>query len=341
MFMREGESCASREWEEQSSGWVMTIVAPPPRFKSADEKEGKGRLVMYLHGGGFHFPMYVRLLDSIILFCAFATLELIHITRSSKFHWAYIGYLARELDSEVVVVPIPLCPQNDGPGIMSAMTGIWKSFNTLAAGRETIVVGDRCVPLLPSIIESFSHSHPYSSGGLMGLCLPFALHSHSSSSSSPPIQPPSQVVAISPPTTFTPHWDPAIMSLDLILRPASFDTLVRAWASVPIPPGVPPSSVPIPREVSANASINPMAGDFSLYKEQGIKLVVVSGTWDILHSDIKVLVAKAEMSGAEVTYIEGEHQFHAFSVAIDVAPECREASEKLVRTVIKNGLEVI
>ena len=46
---------------------------------------------------------------------------------------------------------------------------------------------------------------------------------------------------------------------------------------------------------------------------------------------------RAEKAGVRVTYIEGERQFHDFSVFVSVTPECRRAAELVNEHVIANG----
>jgi len=114
-WMRDGEQCVSSQWNDAASGWTMTVISPP--LNGGTTKETK-RLIMYLHGSGFQQPI-------------------------SGWHWGYVGYLARELDAEVVVVPYPLAPTNNGLETMPVLTQVYKRFLSRANGRETIVAGDR------------------------------------------------------------------------------------------------------------------------------------------------------------------------------------------------------
>lgn len=60
-------------------------------------------------------------------------------------HWGYIGHLSRELDAEVIVVPYPLAPTNNGLEIMPVMVQVYQAFRERAGDSEIIVAGDRCV----------------------------------------------------------------------------------------------------------------------------------------------------------------------------------------------------
>ena len=64
---------------------------------------------------------------------------------SSAWHWGYVGYLARELEAEVVVAPYPLAPANNGLETIPVLTQVYKEFLGRVNGREAILVGDRCV----------------------------------------------------------------------------------------------------------------------------------------------------------------------------------------------------
>lgn len=64
---------------------------------------------------------------------------------SSIWHWGFIGYLARELEAEIVVVPYPLAPTNNAMEVMPVLTQVYKAFLARAVGREPIIAGDRYV----------------------------------------------------------------------------------------------------------------------------------------------------------------------------------------------------
>lgn len=132
----------------------------------------------------------------------------------------------------------------------------------------------------------------------------------------------------------------AIAPYDLILTPEFCYKAMRLWAGIAIPASAAadPGRVPIPPEILNNPHINPMAGDLTVFAKAGTKLILVSGTWDVLHADILLFANKAEQAGVEMTFIQGEHQFHCFPIAIDVAPECAQASQSIVRQIITNGI---
>lgn len=116
------------------------------------------------------------------------------------------------------------------------------------------------------------------------------------------------------------------------------------WAGLEIPPSKSffsssdPSSISIPADILANPTMNPVAADLrKTLVSNGVKLVIVSGTWDLLHPDIVEFVQKAEDAGVQLTYIEGEHQFHCFVIAVGVTPEVKEGAEMTVRQIVANG----
>lgn len=61
----------------------------------------------------------------------------------TKFHWWYIGWLSRELDAEIVVVPHPFGPTINHEDIIPPLVKIYTDFMEAADGRETIIAGDR------------------------------------------------------------------------------------------------------------------------------------------------------------------------------------------------------
>lgn len=56
-FMNPGEVCRSREWKHEETGWTMLVISPPRGIGELGSK----RWMMYLHGGGFLFPMCVSI----------------------------------------------------------------------------------------------------------------------------------------------------------------------------------------------------------------------------------------------------------------------------------------
>lgn len=98
-----------------------------------------------------------------------------------------------------------------------------------------------------------------------------------------------------------------------------------------------PAAIPMPADVLVNPHMNPMAGDLGILASEGTKLILVSGAWDILHADIVEFANKAEKTGVQMTYIEGEHQFHCFPVTVGVSPEVREATNVIIHQIIANG----
>lgn len=171
----------------------------------------------------------------------------------------------------------------------------------------------------------------YSAGAQLALCLAFAAHDAH-------ISLPSQIIAISPPVNMAMDSDAdmaAVAPYDIDLTPEFAKAAPRAWLGLPSSP----PNTPMPREFLDNPYFNPSAGDPSILAKVGTRLIVASGTWDILHPDIDRWVSTQveNKSGVETTYIVGEEMFHIFPVAIDPAPECRQAAALIVSAVISNG----
>jgi acetyl esterase/lipase len=172
----------------------------------------------------------------------------------------------------------------------------------------------------------------YSAGANLALCLAFAAHDAG-------LALPAQIVTISPAADLS-MANPDMYQVapyDFRLSPEYCQKGSRLWAGVHIPPSAKPGSVPIPPEILANPHLNPIAGDLGIFTEHGTKLIIVSGQWDILHPDILVFVDKAEKAGVQMTYIEGEHQFHCFPVAVELYPETQQAAELINQQVKANG----
>lgn len=137
----------------------------------------------------------------------------------------------------------------------------------------------------------------------------------------------------------------AIAPYDIDLTPEFAALAPRVWF------GLPPLSpteggkgelipTPIPREFLDDPTYNPGVGDLApLLARTGTRLIVTSGTWDILHADIDTWVrTKLDgQGGAEVTYIIGEKMYHIFPVSVDVCPESRTGAEMIVASIIAYG----
>lgn len=203
------------------------------------------------------------------------------------------------------------------------------------ASSSLWVTGTYCVPGISKLL--LTSLLALSSGAQIALCLAFAVHDAG-------LTLPAQLIAISPGISLTPNPDMyRIAPYDLVLTPEFCFKAVRLWAGVSIPPtpesAAHPGLIRIPPSIVANPHINPMAGDLTILAKAGTKFILVSGEWDVLHADIVPFAEKAEEAGVEMTFITGEHQFHCFPIAIDVAPECADASRAIVSQVIANGGE--
>ncbi|KAF8323676.1 alpha/beta-hydrolase [Clavulina sp. PMI_390] len=98
------------QWTNQESGWVMTIVSPPPTTTIR-------RTILYFHGSGFQMPIL-------------------------PWHWSFVGYLSRWLDAEVAVVPYPLGTNNPGPEWRPSLVSVYREFLDRAGDKEAILAGD-------------------------------------------------------------------------------------------------------------------------------------------------------------------------------------------------------
>jgi len=223
-------------------------------------------------------------------------------------HWGFVGYLARELDAEVVVVPYPLAPTNIATEIIPVLMQAYQSFIERSGNREVIVAGD-------------------SAGGQLAMCIAYAAHDNK-------IPLPSQIISICPVANL--EMDGAGMTKiapnDIFLSPGFIMAAVRIWLL-----GRNSIDVPLPREILDNPHYNPSAGDASVLVRAGTKLIVAAGTWDVLYADIEPWVNTVVKTGVEMTYIVGEGQFHGFPVTVDVSPECTRAAELIVQQVIANS----
>lgn len=194
--------------------------------------------------------------------------------------------------------------------------------------------------LLPETGTHFGfHNHPYlfqpifsfgSSGGWLSVSIVIKAQLLS-------LPLPSQVVTISPATTFMLNLDPQIIPRDRILSPDFTYRVAYTFANVPIPPSVPISSITPPISIQMNPVLNTPVNDFKAWKVANVKLVVVTGTWCLFHTNALNFAKIVSDAGVKTTLIEGENQFHSFSIALDVDPECMLASELMVKQVIENG----
>lgn len=77
--------------------------------------------------------------------------------------------------------------------------------------------------------------------------------------------------------------------------------------------------------------ISPIYDDVSILASAGTKLIIVSGTWDILYPDIELFVQQAEEAGVNTTFIVSPQQIHDF--LIFGSSEGREALDLVVAAV--------
>lgn len=145
---------------------------------------------------------------------------------------------------------------------------------------------------------------------------------------------PSTLIAISPAADMAMN-NPAMWANapnDIFLQPKACVKALRLWAGMSNP------TDPIPESILSDPRLNPMAADLTPLIGVDVKLIVTSGTWDVLHPDVLRFVEKCEQQGVggQTTYIEGEHMFHGFPVAYDTSPEARKVTDIIVG-IIESG----
>lgn len=124
---------------------------------------------------------------------------------------------------------------------------------------------------------------------------------------------------------------------DNMLTPTYCVGATRLWAGLANPSGEPDvvAASPMPQSILSNPHLNPMAADLGRLAESKTKLIIISGTWDVLHPDIVRFVDKCEEAGigAQTTYVEGEHMFHVFPLGFKFVPEAQQTAEIIISLV--------
>jgi hypothetical protein len=136
----------------------------------------------------------------------------------------------------------------------------------------------------------------------------------------------------------------SIAPYDISLTPERCVRAVRLWVNM-LDPSSDPAAVaaqPIPPEILANPWLNPIAADYSFLRTRAEKtrLILGSGTWEILHPDVLRFVDKCEREGlgSQTAYVLGEKMIHCFPIGWDLAPEPRKALEIIV-DLVRAGTE--
>ena len=86
-----------------------------------------------------------------------------------------------------------------------------------------------------------------------------------------------------------------------------------------------------------NPFICPIHANLAPLIESQVRVVLVSGTYDILHADVALFVEKAEQAGLNVHYIEAAGQVHVFPLYHRIIPEGELALKKIVEAVKTNS----
>lgn len=134
---------------------------------------------------------------------------------------------------------------------------------------------------------------------------------------------------------------------DPALSPELCKFIGRLWAG-----GDP--SLPVSPDDAANPTINAMAGDISLLKNSrtlspgktsvfantGMRVVLVSAGYDVLHADTLVWLELAEAASLEVHYVEGVRQFHDFPTGRKIIWEGKVATDRVVEIVKARSIEL-
>lgn len=86
---------------------------------------------------------------------------------------------------------------------------------------------------------------------------------------------------------------------DPILVPSTLRRDVLRWVRGSENP------TPATKEELKHVKLSPIYGDYSILASAGTTMVISTGTYDILHPDIMLMVDKAEKAGVRTTLIEG------------------------------------
>ncbi|KAF8319626.1 alpha/beta-hydrolase [Clavulina sp. PMI_390] len=284
---------AITQWEHEESGWVMPIVSP---LTDSKESSAVRRTIFYLYGSGFTDPPIM------------------------KWHWAFIGYLSRWLDAELVVVPYPVGPNNPGPEWRPTLLRIYKEFLANAGDKEIILAGD-------------------SAGSIVCNGLVHELHAAK-------IPLPHQLVIISPAFDLQLPRSAdmkAIEPCDNMLTVERCHHMLRVYAGIPVPQSTVLAqqvhTIPLPTEFTSNPCFSAGAGDPSIFREAGTKVIIANGEWDVLFPEADSYIERLAAAEVDATYIVGEKQFHIFPVAVGATPECTVAADIVVEAILKNGEE--
>lgn len=216
-------------------------------------------------------------------------------------HWTWMKWLSEELDADVHPVPYPLAPTNTGSEAMAALVEVYRAFSSRCDGQEIILAGE-------------------SAGGVIALGLAYGAHQAK-------LPLPHQIIAISPGVNLVidkPDDEiSAFQKLDPMLTVAETKRGRRMWAGLD-----PDSTDPIPSTVLSDPRVNPIAGDPAIFAEAGTKVIVTSGTYDVLHPYVYDFVQKLEgCEGVKAVYVEGPGQVHVFPMVSLMMPGYREGVE--------------
>lgn len=160
----------------------------------------------------------------------------------------------------------------------------------------------------------------------------------------------------------------AVAPRDIILTPEAIVDCGRVWADLPRARKRPKNEKDTEEqekrmdEAVKNPLLNPMVCDAAKMfgrkpgsKDEGhgngTKLIVVSGTWDVLHPDIVLFVEKCEKYlnartavpsvpdsspySEKLVYIEGEKMTHCFPVGWAYGHELRKGAEVVVEELLR------
>lgn len=163
-----------------------------------------------------------------------------------------------------------------------------------------------------------------------------------------PLPLPHQLILISP-NLNTEMNNPdmyALAPLDPALNPAHCIKVNRLWAG-----GPGGEYEPVRPEDAQNPYVNGFAGDIKRLVEAptlptplnssgsafspggGIKVVLVSAGYDVLHADTLIWVDRAEKAGLNMHYIEGVQQVHDFPTGRKLIWEGRIVTDRVVEII--------
>ncbi|KAF4555151.1 Hypothetical protein D9617_3g022230 [Elsinoe fawcettii] len=217
----------------------------------------------------------------------------------SSQHWKFCAELVRKVPGlSVTLVSPPLAPKSPAAIAFPMLASWYKAAlqRSARAGERVVVAGD-------------------SSGGNLALCL--ALHVLSDNTSVPK---PHAILLVSPAVDLRPtqrdDMIQAVSQNDPVLTVESHDSEARTWVGKENP-GLP--------------WLSPVTADPSILSKAGVKLLGITGGWDILSPSTLIFRDAARESYVGGAWLHWEKQMHCFPLAFMYGiPEAVQSKDWLV-----------